>query len=129
MPYRKKRKKRPIQRDGKELLKADVNGQLYGKITKLLGSCHFEVLCTDEKTRRCKIRGSIRKRCRIKLEDFVIVALREFDDTTGDIIHKYSSDEVRSLQKEKEIPSNNEFDVKSEDENNDVEIDFNIEEI
>lgn len=126
---RKKRSKNNNENNVKDVMKADIDGQLYGKVEKLLGSCHFEIMCVDGKARRCKIRGAIRKRCRIKLGDFVIVSLREFDDNSGDILHKYSSDEVRILQKEGEIPSGDTFSIAAEEKEEELGYEFDFEEI
>jgi translation initiation factor 1A len=103
---RKKKKKSYGSGVIRALTKADVNGQVYGYIDKALGSGFFNVMCVDNKARRSKLRGSMRKRCRLTAGDYVLVALREFDESTSDIIHKYTIQEVRILQKEKEIPTN-----------------------
>ena len=43
------------------------------------------------------------KRTKIYQGDFVLVSLREYQDNTGDIIHKYFPDEVASLKAYGEI--------------------------
>lgn len=80
----------------RELIEADLDGQVYGIIERVLGGCYFDVNCLDAKKRRCKVRN---KRLKLQVRDCVIVALREFEEKTGDIIYKYNSDEVRELQK------------------------------
>lgn len=50
------------------------------------------------------VRGSIKKRCRPKINDIVIIAVREYQDKKVDIIHKYNDDEM------KELKNNNYFD-------------------
>lgn len=79
--------------------------QHYGKITKVLGSCRFEVLSLkDNKTRLGHIRGNLRKRAWMNNNDTVIIALRTFEDNKCDIIHVYSTDETQVLITSGEIP-------------------------
>lgn len=135
MPGKKKNnKKKKAVSNGvqRELIRADLNGQVYGKVEKLLGSGHFEILCIDGRSRRCRIRGSMRRRCRINVHDFVIISLREFDDSAGDIIYKYTSDEVRILQREGEIPSEEKFSITGttgQDDGEDIGMDFDFDDI
>ena len=42
----------------------------------------------------------------IKLNCYVIISLRDFDDKTGDIIHVYTDEEVSQLKKEGKIVQN-----------------------
>ena len=122
----KKFKKRKNENDGVKTHKIPdkkVEGQEYGQVTKLLGNCRLEVNCFDGTTRLCHIRGSMRKKVWIKINDVVLVSLRDFEDSKADIIYKYDLDEVTYLKKEKEIPEN----VKIHDdivETKDLGIDF-----
>ena len=52
------------------------------------------------------IRGAMRKKVYINLNDVIIVSVRDFEPDKVDVIHKYTNDEVRELIKLKEIPSN-----------------------
>ena len=88
--------------DKRKLLEADLDGQVYGFVEKALGDRFFTVNCLDNSMRRCRVRS---KRMRIKAQDCVIIALRDFDDGNADIIYKYDSEEVRTLQKMGVIPS------------------------
>lgn len=54
-----------------------------GKLTKAMGC----------------VRGSIKKRCRPKINDIVIIAVRDYQDNKVDIIHKYDEDETKELKK------------------------------
>jgi translation initiation factor 1A len=88
----------------RKLVEADTDGQLYGFVEKALGDKYFTVNCVDNVIRRCRVRT---KRMRINAGDCIIVALRDYDDGNADIIYKYKSDEVRSLQKMGLIPDSN----------------------
>jgi translation initiation factor 1A len=117
----------------KELIYKD-EGQEYGRVTKSLGNGFMEVHCfdgPDGTLRRAHIRGKMRKKIWMGVNDIVLVNIRDFQDRTCDILLKYSSDEARILRSRKEIPNNsdvNQTDVIEEDDNihfgsNDAEID------
>lgn len=98
----------------RDLVEADIENQVYGIIEKVLGDRYFDVKCFDAVSRRCRVRN---KRLKIQAHEYVIVALREFDNKTGDIIYRYNPEEVRDLQK-KGILSNTDI---TESTNNAVE--------
>lgn len=101
-----KKKKNDSSNESKSNKKADLKdeGQEYGQVTKLLGNCRLEVNCFDGLKRLCHIRGSMRKKVWIKLNDIVLISLRDFEENKADVIHKYDLDEVNYLKKEGEIP-------------------------
>ena len=98
---KKKNSKSNQQNITKPMVYADIDGQVYGYITKVLGNCFFMVKCSDVKERRCKVRS---KKLRVILNDILIICLRSFDELNGDIIYKYNKDEIALLKKEKLIP-------------------------
>ena len=116
--------------------------QEYAQVTALLGNCRLRLNCIDGKTRIGKIRGAIRKKSWISMNDVVLVSLRDFEDDKCDVLLLYKSHEVVYLQKLGEIPSsikttdkmevdesNQDLgidfgDDKDDDDNNKVEIDF-----
>jgi translation initiation factor 1A len=106
MPKKKKAgknaKNASINVEKRQLVEADLDGQVYGILEKALGNRFFTVKCLDSVIRRCKVR---KKRMKVKEGDCVIIALRDFDDNNADIIYKYDSDEVRQLQKSGILPS------------------------
>ena len=108
MPKKKKAGKNTKNKgtniERRKLQIADTEGQVYGFIEKAVGGRFFTVKCVDNAERRCKVRT---KRMRISAGDCVIIALRDFDDKSGDIIYRYDSDEVRQLQKNGELPDQN----------------------
>ena len=57
------------------------------------------------KEKICLIRGKMRKRNWININDIVVVSIREFEKEKGDIIHKYNSDESQTLKLLKKIPN------------------------
>ena len=79
-------------------------GQEYAIVSKLLGNCRVEIKCGDDKIRLGIIRGTMKKKVWLTTDDYILVALREFEDDKADIIHKYYPEEVNILKYEKEIP-------------------------
>jgi translation initiation factor 1A len=101
-----KGQKRKIRKEptNRELVYKD-DGQEYAKVLKMLGNGRCELQCIDGIVRLGNIRGAMRHKIWIKLSDFVLVGLREYQDEKCDIIAKYSTDEVRALRSYGEIPT------------------------
>jgi translation initiation factor 1A len=79
---------------------------VYGQIEEALGDYNYRVLCYDGKLRLCHVRGSIKqKHERAEKECIVIVGLRDFNDSKGDIIYVYKKEESAELLRLKEIPN------------------------
>jgi translation initiation factor 1A len=92
----------------KELIYKDT-GQEYGQITKSLGNGYMEVNCFTSDgniPRRAHIRGNMRKRIWMAVGDIVLVSVRDYQETTCDIMLKYSSDEARILRSRNQLPDN-----------------------
>jgi translation initiation factor 1A len=72
-------------------------GQIYGRVIKLLGGCNVMVFCNDGRERLCHICGSMRKKVWIAPGDIVLLSLRDFYGDNpkqiqlGDICAKYDS--------------------------------------
>ena len=69
------------------------DGQMFGRITKVLGDKRFSVRCNDGKDRVCKLSGTIRKNDRVELNGIVLISIRDptlgsinSDSNRGDII-------------------------------------------
>jgi len=94
---RRKKRKRESEKEGKEIpLPDDVT--MLGVIEEFLGYDRARVICTDGKTRLCRIPGRLKKRMWMRVGDVVLVAPWEFQyDKRGDIIYRYSSSEVQKL--------------------------------
>ena len=82
------------------------DGQEYGQVIKMLGQGRCTVQCFDGILRLGTIRGNMRNKVWINLHDFVLVGLRDYQDSKCDIIMKYTTDEVRNLKSYGELPSN-----------------------
>lgn len=82
-----------------------LEGQMYGRVLKLLGGCNAMVFCNDNKERLCHIRGNMRRKVWIEVGDIVLISLRDLSDegdTTyverGDICAKYDQRVIYKLQ-------------------------------
>lgn len=80
--------------------------QEYAQITKMLGNGRVEATCFDGKKRIAHIRGKLRKKVWMQQGDIILVALRDFQDNQCDVVHKYNSDEARTLVSMGELPEN-----------------------
>jgi translation initiation factor 1A len=120
----KKKKNNPSTTEIERELVFKVESQEYGQVSRLLGNCRLEIQCFDGKTRLGNIRGSMRKKVWIKVNDVVLVSLRDFEDGKCDIIHKYESKEVNRLKMLDEIPKTVKTIDDLEDKEEDIGIDF-----
>ena len=101
--HKKKRNKGKVSAPTRKITYKD-DDQEYAQVEKLLGNRRVQCLCFDGITRICHIRGSMRKRCWVAVGDIVIISLRDFQDEKADIIHKYHTNEIRTLRNKGEIP-------------------------
>ena len=109
------------------------DGQIYGHVSKVLGGGNFSVNCYEKDIRNefitceklCHVRGKLRKKVWINLNDLVLLSVRDFDNSRGDIIHKYTINEEKQLKKMKFIPSVEIVNGKME-QNDDIGFDNNL---
>ena len=100
----------------------------YAQIMKALGDRRFQVSCFDGQNRVAHIPGKFNKRTFFSTDDVVLVQLRDYQPDKVDIIHKYTSDEIRTLKKMGEIPAKaatSEADLHSDDDTDAVIFDNN----
>jgi translation initiation factor 1A len=93
--------------DDEPILYERLEGQMYGRVLKLLGGCNALVYCNDNRERICHIRGNMRKKVWLSPGDIVLISLRELDrsgNTTtasierGDICAKYDQRVIYKLK-------------------------------
>jgi len=97
----KKNKKDTIT--NKVLIKRTTDSELYGRVTKICGSGRFMILCTDGIERLGIIRGKLRKRMWIVLNNIVLVDIWQFQDSKCSIVHVYDESQIDSLRELNEI--------------------------
>lgn len=87
--------KTPIQTNRELIFKDD--GQDYAYVIRMLGNCRCEVQCMDGIKRLAHVRGKMKNTVWVAKDNYVLVALREYQDAKCDIIHKYTHKEVKTL--------------------------------
>lgn len=92
-------------------------GQEYGKVQKLLGNSNCMIYCFDGKQRIGKICGKMKKRVWLKVDDIVLVSMRDFEDSDRkcDILLKYFPEEAKELKAIGELPEDLEIEDKKDD--------------
>jgi initiation factor 1A len=60
-------------------------GQMVGRIVKLLGNLNATVYCQDNKQRICKICRSIKKSVKFEVGDVVLISLRDCEVSTAEL--------------------------------------------
>jgi translation initiation factor 1A len=69
--------------------------EVLGRAEKLLGYDKIMVKCFDGFTRLCRIRGKMKRRVWIRVNDIVIVSPWDFQvNTRGDITYRYKPNQV-----------------------------------
>ena len=73
--------------------------EVLGRAEKLLGYDRIMVKCLDGPTRLCRIRGKMKRRVWIRVNDIVIVSPWDFQtDKRGDIIYRYRANQLDWLR-------------------------------
>lgn len=103
--------------------------QQYAQVVRMLGNGRLEAFCFDGIQRLCHIRGKLRKKVWINQGDFLLVSLRDFQDSKADVILKYSADEARTLRNMKELPESARINETNTFDKEDDECSFNFEEL
>jgi len=101
----KKGKKRDEGETRRDLLFKE-DGQEYAQVLRMLGDGRVALQCFDNLARTGLIRGTMRRRVWINTGDIVLIGLREFQPDKADVIHKFTTEEARSLQSYGELPAN-----------------------
>ncbi|MEM4577114.1 MAG: translation initiation factor aIF-1A [Candidatus Nezhaarchaeales archaeon] len=86
------------QKEERRELRLPAEGEVVGIIKKLLGNDRVEVKTADGRTLQCRIPGKLRKRLWFKEGDYVLVAPWNFQANRGDLLWRYTKDEVEELK-------------------------------
>lgn len=117
--YILKMSKRHTVPDKKELV-IKQEGQEYAKVLKMLGNGRLSAYCYDGIERMCHIRGKIKKKVWIGINDIILISLRDFQDGKADVLSKYSDHEIRQLVKMDELPA-----INNDTHNEEIQVDDN----
>ncbi|NIU00752.1 MAG: translation initiation factor eIF-1A [Nitrosopumilaceae archaeon] len=80
-------------------------GELFGRVLKMLGGENVMIKCDDGVTRRGRIRGKLKRRVWIRDNDIVIIAPWDFKGgERGDIVWRFTLPQVEWLKENNYIP-------------------------
>ena len=77
--------------------------EVIGMIEQRLGGNKMMVICSDKKTRNCRVPGRLKRALWLRPNDVVIIEPWEFDDTKGDVLFKYAPAAIHWLKEHKYI--------------------------
>ena len=77
---------------------------LIGMVEKMLGFDRVSVRILGGKVMLCRIRGKMKKRVWIRVNDVVLVSPWDFQPEKGDIFYRYTREQVKLLKKRGYIP-------------------------
>ena len=98
-------KRKVLNESALKQIRLPEEGELLGRVLKLLGSDQVMVKCTDDITRRGRIRGKLKRRIWIRDNDIVIIAPWDFKQTErGDIVWRFTLSELDCLKDNGHIP-------------------------
>ena len=75
-------------------------GEMFGRVIKLVGGDNVIVKCNDGKVRTFRIRGKIKRRMWIRENDLVLLAPWDFQSDKADIIWRYIAAHADKLEQE-----------------------------
>ena len=74
-------------------------GEIFGRVLKMLGGENVMIKCADGVTRRGRIRGKLKRRVWIRDNDIVIIAPWDFNESErGDIVWRFTLPQVEWLK-------------------------------
>ena len=98
---KKRAKKFVNNRNATRQLEKKAQGQEYAQLTKKLGDCRFDCICSDGVLRVAHVPGKFRKRWWFQIDEYVLVSIRfGIDPSKCYILHKYIQGEVELLKNE-----------------------------
>jgi translation initiation factor 1A len=92
--------KKKVKRNDYNVIKAPSGNDVLGIAKKMMGFDRILVSCQDGHERLCRIRGKMKRRMWIRVDDVVLVSPWDFQsDTRGDIIWRYKRNQLDWLRK------------------------------
>jgi len=100
---KKFKKNKNYLQNTRELVLPDKD-QYYALVNKLLGNCRVTVSYVDPKKGVIEILSKMRKSLKkkrqwVKVGNYVLISLRDFQDDKADVIHVYNDQEMNDLKK------------------------------
>jgi len=80
-------------------VKLPGKGEFIGKVVQRYGGNRMEILCSDGKSRNCRVPGRFKRKMWLRPGDIVIIEPWPDNDDKGEIIFQYYSSGVNQLRK------------------------------
>jgi len=84
--------------EGPVRVKMPKGREVIGIIAQRHGGSRMSVSCMDGKTRNCRVPGRKRRGLWLREGDAIIIEPWEFDDEKGDVLFKYTDNQVVKLK-------------------------------
>ena len=84
--------------EGPVRVKLPRGREVIGIIAQRCGGSRMMVSCMDGKTRNCRVPGRKRRELWLREGDAIIIEPWEFDDNKGDVLFKYTINQVTKLK-------------------------------
>lgn len=97
-------KRKVISEEALKELVLPVEGEVLGRVVKLLGSDHILVQCADGKTRMGRIRGKLKRKIWVRDSDVVLIEPWDFNEQKGDIVWRYTFAQIDWLKENNYLP-------------------------
>ena len=78
--------------------KLPKGNEVIGIIEQRLGGNKMMVNCLDGKSRNCRVPGRLKRKLWLRPNDVVIIEPWELDNTKGDLLFKYPSNQIEWLK-------------------------------
>jgi len=93
-------KKKVITEGELKELVLPAEGEVLGIVVQMLGFDRLMVKCTDGHNRLCRIRGKMKRKVWIRVNDVVLVAPWDFQgEEKGDVVWRYTKGQTDWLRK------------------------------
>lgn len=92
--------------EGPVRVKLPKGREVIGVLAQRYGGSRMSVSCMDGKTRNCRVPGRKRRGLWLREGDVIIVEPWEFDDDKGDVLFKYTENQVVKLKEMGKLVTN-----------------------
>lgn len=97
-------KRKIISEEALKELVLPAEGEVLGRVVRLLGSDHILVQCVDGKRRTGRIRGKLKRKIWVRDGDVVLIAPWDFSDQKADIVWRYTLAQIDWLKANNYLP-------------------------
>jgi len=73
--------------------------EMFGVVTQRVGGTNIRIMCEDNEERICRIPGKLKKRVWMRVGDYVIVKLWDFQKSKADVVWRYTQVQAEHLKR------------------------------